>query len=656
MERSNDILIDEFLFYNEKYPILTQKEIDEMLSLKFFTNKQLQEHLLIIERCVKNDETIIVFTKLSSKFEIDDIKNTKYIYRSLLVGFDLSPEEKYFIENVSFLSETCIFFKTFKDAFDYLITHNLRTEDKFLRNEFSGKVKKYKLFNRERSLHNIYFINEVKEYRINNKNYRLAQINRFNNYYDETPEYKDVRFIYRSVSEEDKDYNLIDEGRVYYETDNHPSESYFFDENTNTYEDGVLLLNIIKYRAIESRISEYFINGVEKPYIITPQIFKFFDKYDYNVKDNSYIPQKQKIILDKYIELLNKNESIKINNILLSKERIEILGEEFIILFRSNFIDVTDINKLYKFHNLIKLREYNLNTFYTEILKISQAESIAELRGYNGETEFTVNDITIKISSKNGVVKINNMRTRKCDIIHILERAICFTNIDDYNTYIKNVNTIGVKWMNTINNGILINLECNYKLVLGYLNTKSDIITIRLGFLRDEIHPQTVYLNINDKKYMIRLKGEFIKHFESNYHYSSFTITRLNSIFKETLIDYKSSILKALINDAFEELIKIKKKGEELILHTIKLTNAIEKINEIYGNEVTGYEITGLKSKRKYFIKKDSLDVYVYVNNAWNRRCVVDSYDKQRIFEDRLANRLVNIYNEPKRIHTIHNI
>ncbi len=73
------------------------------------------------------------------------------------------------------------------------------------------------------------------------------------------------------------------------------------------------------------------------------------------------------------------------------------------------------------------------------------------------------------------------------------------------------------------------------------------------------------------------------------------------------------------------------------------------------GRKIEGYEIIGLKTKTHYFIDKNDLQVFRLESGNWNRRCVVDDYNKQRIFEDKLANRLVNIYNEPKRIYTLFN-
>jgi hypothetical protein len=110
-----------------------------------------------------------------------------------------------------------------------------------------------------------------------------------------------------------------------------------------------------------------------------------------------------------------------------------------------------------------------------------------------------------------------------------------------------------------------------------------------------------------------------------------------------------------LIDYAEEEGKIVQKRGKELVQNIINDTNTTEGTIDVSGNTIDGYHIIGRVSNSKYFIKKNSLDVYKYTNGQWNRRCVVDDHSKHRIYEDRLANRIANIYNELARITTIHN-
>ncbi len=148
--------------------------------------------------------------------------------------------------------------------------------------------------------------------------------------------------------------------------------------------------------------------------------------------------------------------------------------------------------------------------------------------------------------------------------------------------------------------------------------------------------------------------GKFKKNF--NYPRRSLTLETLWAELKECIEDIDDNDILEIVNQAIEEAKIVKERGLELVRLTIKEVNAEETKLNIQGNEIEGYKITGRVSKSKYFIEKGNLSVYKFVSGQWNRRCVVDDHRKQRIYEDRLANRLVNIYNEPTKIFTLHNI
>ena len=111
-----------------------------------------------------------------------------------------------------------------------------------------------------------------------------------------------------------------------------------------------------------------------------------------------------------------------------------------------------------------------------------------------------------------------------------------------------------------------------------------------------------------------------------------------------------------IIEDAIKEGEIILKRGKELVRDTIRDTKAqLVKVMVGGGNEIEGYKLQGVRTGTNYLIDKEQLTVYREKGGKYDRRCVVDSHNKNRIFEDRLANRLVNIYNEFKKIYTLFN-
>ena len=108
-----------------------------------------------------------------------------------------------------------------------------------------------------------------------------------------------------------------------------------------------------------------------------------------------------------------------------------------------------------------------------------------------------------------------------------------------------------------------------------------------------------------------------------------------------------------IVQNGIEEAKIVKARGEQLVRDTIKSVQAKEVTIEVRGGvSLIGYEFLGRQSKSSYFVQKNDLTVFRHNNGSWDRRCIVDDTRKQRIFEDKLANRLINIYNEPTRLQS----
>jgi hypothetical protein len=129
----------------------------------------------------------------------------------------------------------------------------------------------------------------------------------------------------------------------------------------------------------------------------------------------------------------------------------------------------------------------------------------------------------------------------------------------------------------------------------------------------------------------------------------------LKMILTDCLGEFDKEVFLGLVQNAIKEAEIVRQRGEELVAYTIKDTKAIETTIEINNKEIQDYKIVGIRTSTPYFINRITLEVYKFTDGNWNRRCVVDDPNKQRIFEDRLANRLVNIYNEYRGISTIQN-
>jgi hypothetical protein len=327
--------------------------------------------------------------------------------------------------------------------------------------------------------------------------------------------------------------------------------------------------------------------------------------------------------------------------------------------FDDEFIDLLNRNILREIRKLVQNEsvKYNFNEFYEKILQLSSLkvlcrDNVRDIDYKDFEkTKFTLNGMEIDIV-KEGKIKINGVYCRINDIFEILNRAICYNNTDDYRHYIKDVSYIGYKWKAMIGTGTIIKLynpfsEIKTKNIIGDIN-------LRFSYYWDIDRRSRIYLMLNDNKYVIDNKHQFLKMF--SFPEQHLTINEIKTRLMDNIEGLNDVEIIEIIKNAVKEGEIIKHKAEELVRKTVEDIQAVKVEINIRGIKKFGYTFKGNKTQCEYFVDCNTLEVFKMVNGEWNRRCVVNDSNKNRIFEDWLANRLVNVFNEPAYIHTLHNI
>lgn len=673
----NGILLTEFRFYNKQKEVIKQnilKEINTRLENEdsiFWTNSVYAKKgygFHFFKENYKRNKKLVTEKKIdlihyTTELDVEKYNLTKKCFnKSLFVLYDISEEEKNFLDcfydNITDSITDNIYVYSWNDIVDYFITSKLL--DKYLEN---SEIDDYKndimlLFNKEIEPTS-YYINrrgwtsfvvrhiiDVFEKRINNINYRIIiQCN--------CSMYQHYKF--KVVDEYDKYYNQFDKGRLYIKKNN---RFYFFTEEQNVYtKEKELIVNLDLIKLIFDNIEEVL--GEE--YVINNNIYSFFNNrvqtYEF---DRGKLSVEEEKIINQYLKLINDGKKVIINQVIIDKNNINVDNGYFNLNFNDNFINIKDI--FVQLHTLLNDNNirYNFNVLWEHILKLSKIKYInvdysreIVLKNWQ-ELNFKINDIDVCVKRDNNRMKINDIFCRINDVMYILSKLPCFTTKEEFNKYVKDVSYIGVDWKQMISNGILIKLTNPFGSLynnIGLNNVKE--MNLRFSLLWDMEKRNNVYLLLNDKKYLIKYKGKFKS--ALNIPQISTNISELKNILDESIEGLDDDIIIDIIENALIEAKIIKERGEELVKNTIVETEAKENTIHINGKKTIGYIVIGNKSKTKYFIKKDDLTVYRYKNGNWDRRCVVDDYNKQRIFEDRLANRLVNIYNEPKKIYTLFN-
>lgn len=682
---NHSVLLTEFRFYNKAKEVIHDTILtDIQLQLEaapnyslYWTNDFYAKHKIgfkfysssIQEKTANKTknriDVYIELIKLDVDFSVEQFNTAEYIFGNFFITCLLTPEQYNAILDIDFFHnktiETLIIFNTFNEVIDWAIENNtfqlehIQNFDEINKlcttvfNHSLTKINTKVIKNNYNDDSTVYFILDVIEKRIHNINYRISIDITFKRFYN--PECR-----IKTYSEKNIEYNNIDKERIYFNTHD---KYYFLDLALTFYNtDKQLQINLDIIHEIEKDITRIL---DEEQTIITPFIYNFYAQR--NERKNIYTGNKKEQLLnsinEQYRKLLKQGTTIKIRETLISKKRIEI-EKRFYMEFNDEFFDVCD--KFYIIKKILDDNEaqYNFNTLYEEILKNSKLGIVNREYTRNNEyknisnLKYIVNGMEIKISKIGDRMHINDIFSRIDDVYHILSKAICYTDIDSFNTYVEEVSHIGIEWKQLISTGIIITLDNPFYSTLKTIGLPTlERTMMRFSLLWDTQKRNNVYLLLNGHKYLIKYKQKFLRHF--NLPNRRITITTLALELKECLVNINDNNILEIINNAIEEAKIVQQRGEELVSNTVKETKALLIKEKIQNNMVEGYLIVGLQTKAEYFIDKINLTVYKKTNGVWNRRCVVDDSRKQRIFEDRLANRLVNIYNEPSYIGTIQN-
>jgi len=677
----NGILLTEFKFYNKAKNIISDdilKSIEKRLANNenkiFWTNSTFAKHnigFLFISRLItKNEKQIkeyyIDILELKINFTIKQFNSTKEIlFNKLFLSFSLTHKQNQIIiesslrnniltnnkkktinswkELVDILIENKYidkyqksYYDEFKDdvftLFDFELTEYKRNSDQTTYTSYSSTL--------------VYEILEVIEKRINEKNYRISLVCRHNRY---EPHYE--IFI---IPEDSDDYIYTDKGKIYFRPN---KKCYYLDDNLREYTNEKIQINLEIYK----RMSENIHNILDKDQkVITPNIYRFYVERVMKYGDKSDFTDDEIKIVQQYEKILEKGKLVRFNSVEISQNKINVLGQNFSIEFEKEFLDVIEnVGHIKRIINDENIR-YNFNEIYEKLLDLSVLEIISinntgmdEYKNFK-KTSFKVNGMNIEIiKDNNNRIKINDIFCRVDDVLHILSKAICHDNIENFNKYIKEISYIGIDWIKMINNGIALQLENPFhNIFLKTGDASFEKLYLRFSLLWDAEKRNTVYLLLNNIKYPIKYKGKFKKYF--NFPQRNTSMSILKKELEECIVNLKDETLIEIIENSIKEGKIITERGKELVKNTIKEIEATETEIDIRGNKIMGFTFKGLISGIDYFIDKTNLNVYKKMNGEWNRRCVIDKGNKQRIFEDKLANRLINIYNEPQTIHTLH--
>lgn len=683
---SNAILLVDFLFFNKTKQVINDKELVKIqkqlakpnFSTLYWTNTILAKHGVGFLFSKSNKEIYIEILTFDYKFKAAEFNKCKKIIRNIyFLTFEPDDELDEILNNSpsNKIKEKIVNEKGYmiqylhnKQAVLTFLIENKLFNDNEINDYWKNYVatvnsifdeiildeKKQPIFTNSNSGYsNAYYIIKVVEKRLYGINYRLAFLINFANY--------NTNYEIYVYKETDKEYNYIDDNRVFFKANN---TKYFIADGLITKNaNNEININFDVIKKMEKNINQL----VKKDTIvISPSIYKFYMDKVMNFEqytNEEFLSQKEQLICEQYRTLLEQGRTIKFGDISVSSNDstyiIKLFNNEMILECKNDFLNIA--KHIFDVRNAVNIKnaQFNYNTIWENILGLSIVREInsgnvkeSEYQQFE-QTSFKINGINVELTKDSNRMKINGIFCRIADVYHILCKLICFKSQNDFDMYVKDISYIGVEWKRMIATGVLLNLSNPFSAIIQKFDNEYNIheFYMRFSLLWDANKRNRVYLILNGTKYLIKYKGKFKQFFNRP------TITLSMKTLKEKLTECLENIddtkILDIVQNAIEEAKIVQQRGKELIADTVININAKETEQEINGMKIKGFIIIGIKTKAKYFVSATELKVYRLTNNEWNQRCVVSAHDKDRIFEDRLANRLINIYNEPSYIRTI---
>jgi len=675
---SSYIPLTEFLFYNKTKKIIDEHIIDD-IKTRLLKSETENEIFWSNDTFSKLGIGFSFKTQLTNQQDLDfsidiiELQKTftreqfcnckKIINKEIILTFDVTKHQLEILKNLNLCTNVSTIEITVINDWNTLI--NLFIESKIIcgyksKNHYEAKKfnedinilfdtnielnePKY-CINNSYGLGKVVHILKVIEKRINNVNYRIALLSEINSY--------DYCYFLDVIKEDDKRYNYIDENNMYFSS--RKDNMYFLTSDLLQYRKDEIYVDKKVFKLMYENIDEVL---GENSCVITPTIYRFYNDRVLTFNNNVYEPTNEKEIkiIKQFTKLLSEKREIKIDNVLITNNKIQTLDGEFIIEFKEDFLNVQenfgDIRKTIKSENA----KYNFNILYEKLLGLSALEKIITTPNIElKQAIFKVNNIDIEVTRDNGRVKINGIFSRISDVYYILTKAICYRDVNEYEKYIKDVSYIGIDWKKMISNGLIIEIGNPFYNIFKKTGENSlEKLYMRISLLWDLEKRSNVFLLLNGKEYLIKYKGKFKKLFD--YPRRTITMSKLKNELNECIENLDDNTFIEIVENGIKEAKIVVERGQELVRLTVSDIKGEDTFIDVRSHKINGYKFKGRISKSDYFVDKMDLTVYKYMEGSWNRRCVVDDHNKQRIFEDRLANRLINIYNEPAKIYTIHN-
>jgi len=351
-------------------------------------------------------------------------------------------------------------------------------------------------------------------------------------------------------------------------------------------------------------------------------------------------------------------KEIVLNNIKLSANRatyetisIEAEGLTDVIMTKLDPNGVFDIYQL-------------ADAFIASIVhESSQVPLSATSKGFNEAKQwaFRINDIPIvlSLSTTNTRRKVNGHYINNDELHRVLRRATCFTNAEDYNRFVRQIEKASLRVHDALSNGVPLKIftfdryadynrpvtakhpkifficeKGHYYLWLNKEKTTKVPLRRFVGFLDElaKLNGKTNNSWVNDESGLQRRNTEWCK-----YHLKR--IIRLHAVDDKDVPLVTLEELAPLVDWLLEARSEAEKKSAQLLATVVKEVGAKETKHQ----GLDAYEVVGA-SGASYTVEKESFKVWKTGTSQYV--CIVDGRAEMGVGYDALVTRLMALKND----------
>jgi hypothetical protein len=376
---------------------------------------------------------------------------------------------------------------------------------------------------------------------------------------------------------------------------------------------------------------------------LTQAVKRFINRENRVKRESDAQERLQKKAGDKIKVLQQKDGELKINDMIFTQSAIEYQGQELKLSPDHDSTLLTNwpytlVRHLTRYQNISDIHFDTVIQAFVKLITGVIIDQKTEVSGKIGDVTFAVTHQ--ESTNTRGITSIrwyvNERRINAQELEQVLERALCFENQVDYNSFVKSVSSCSLFFHRYLQIGIDIAVADQFD------NTQ---VTMKFPLERRR---GKMYLVLGEREFPVSDTHKLIR-LSKKQNILEVITTLLDG---STVYNVQADDIKQLILDGKQAYVEAIEKSKILLQETEDLFSITAETMQVGGKSKFGYKIEG--DIRTYFLEKPDMDAEeqsrscgVYDFYSGQYICIVDKSTSQ-VGQDKLVNRIFALHNDSR--------